>query len=301
MVTCQLNVKIWNHIGKEHLWNTDPLENHFFTEDMTTLFADNLSVALNAAGDAYEIKSARNDDALIDVVVKRIGPGFQVGQDGTTYYGTDRANPWGELRHRFWARSAVTGTIRTAEKEYNFGTEAQPGRGVFIHALQGMKPHHAAASWNFLTFQSPSYSALMMEFVTPPSYANTKVNVGAIATATGEILYAGAGNVVKHLETKMDNETLWPEPITAEYTWESKDGKFSAALKGPLGERVDRVDILYHVPSVIKSLVGGVVGTKPYIYQYLDGPKDSLVLSIKNGDKTVEEKGTIFAEATFIS
>ncbi|KAL3471664.1 survival factor 1 [Aspergillus californicus] len=302
MVTCQLNVKIFNHNGpKNHLWNSDPLQNHCFTEDMNTLFADDLSIALNEAGDAYEIKSARNESALIHLVVNRAAPGFQVGQDGTTYYGTDKSNPWGEMRHRFWARCAVTGTIRTPEKEYSFGSEAKAGRGVFIHAIQGMKPHHAAARWNFVTFQSPSYSAIMMEFTTPPSYASTTVNVGGIVSEAGEILYAGGDNVVKYLETKQDAETLWPEPSSAEYTWDSKDGQFSAALKGPLGDRQDRIDVLHHIPGVIKSLVGGVVGTKPYIYQFLDAPKDSLVLSIKNGDKTVEETGTIFAEATFIS
>ncbi|KAL3466938.1 oxidative stress survival, Svf1-like protein [Aspergillus heterothallicus] len=300
MVTCQLNVKIWNHNGKEHLWNSDPLENHCFTEDMNTLFADNVSIALNADGDAYEIKSARNDDALIELVVKRTAPGFQIGTDGTTYYGTDRANPWGEMRHRFWARAAVTGTIRTPEKEYNFGSEGSVGRGVFIHAIQGMKPHHAAARWNFVTFQMPTYSAIMMEFTTPPSYASTRVNVGGVVTDT-EILYAGGDNVVKYPETKEDPETQWPEPISAEYTWQGKDGQFSATLKGPLGDRLDRVDVLHHIPGVIKSLVGGVVGTKPYIYQFANAPQDSLVLTVKNGDKTAEEKGTFFAEATFIS
>ncbi|KAL4883333.1 survival factor 1 [Aspergillus karnatakaensis] len=302
MVTCQLNVKIWGHKEKEHLWLSDPLENHCFTEDMNTLFADGLSIALNEAGDAYEIKSARNESALIDLVVKRTAPGFQIGQDGTTYYGTDRANPWGEMRHRFWARAAVTGTIRTPEKVYDFGSEGgNVGRGVFIHAIQGMKPHHAAAKWNFVTFQTPTLSAIMMEFTTPPSYASTRVNVGGIVNDKGEILYAGGDNVVKYTEIKEDPETLWPEPTTAEYTWGSDDGKFSAVLKGPLGERQDRVDVLHHIPGVIKSLVGGVVGTKPYIYQFANEPSDSLVLSVKNGDQTIEEKGTLFAEATFIS
>ncbi|KAL4966470.1 survival factor 1 family protein [Aspergillus stella-maris] len=303
MVTCQLNVKIWNHKdnGKTHLWNSDPLENHCFTEDMNTLFADNLSIALNEAGDAYEIKSARNDEALIDLVVKRTGDGFQVGNDGTTLYGTDKANPWGEMRHRFWARSDVTGSIRTPEKEYTFGSSDSPGRGVFIHAIQGMKPHHAAARWNFVTFQTEKYSAIMMEFTTPPSYANTKVNVGGVVDQQGKILYAGGDNIIEYLETKEDKETLWPEPASAEYTWKSKDGGFSATLKGPLGERQDRIDVLHHIPGVIKSLVGGVVGTKPYIYQFVEGPKDSLVLSINNGAQTVEEKGHLLSEATFIS
>jgi Svf1-like C-terminal lipocalin-like domain/Svf1-like N-terminal lipocalin domain len=167
------------------------------------------------------------------------------------------------MRHRFWPRCAVTGIIITPEKQYDF-----KGRGVFIHALQGMKPHHAAARWNFITFQTPTYSALMMEFTTPPSYASTRVNVGGIVK-DGEIIYAGATNTAKHLEPTEDQETLWPVPTSAEFTWEGegKGGHVSAVLGGPLGDRKDRVDVLSHIPGIIKSLVGGVVGTRPYIYQ----------------------------------
>ena len=230
---------------------------------MVSFYADGLSISLNEEGDQYSIKAARNESALVNLAIKRVAPGFQVGENGTSYYGTDPAHPWGEMRHRFWPRCVVNGTIITPEKTYDF-----KGRGVFIHALQGMKPHHAAARWNFVTFQTPTYSALMMEFTTPPSYASTCVNVGGIAK-DGEIIYAGATNTFKHIETKEDQETLWPEPTSAEFRWEgkSKDGHISAVLSGPLGDRKDRIDVLSHIPGIIKSLVGGVVGTKPYIYQ----------------------------------
>ncbi|QKX53206.1 uncharacterized protein TRUGW13939_00282 [Talaromyces rugulosus] len=301
MTTCQLNVKIFNHRGAsaaDHLWLSDPLENHGFDEEMISFYADGVSVSLNEEGDAYIIKSARNESALIDLVVKRATPGFQVGENGTTYYGTDPQNPWGEMRHRFWPRCDVSGNIITPEQEYNFA-----GRGIFVHAIQGMKPHHAAAKWNFVTFQTPTYSAIMMEFTTPPSYASTTVNVGGIVK-DGEILFAGAKNTVKYPESKEDPETLWPEPVSAEWTWEgeSKEGHVSASIKGDLGERTDRVDVLAHIPGLIKSLVGGVVGTKPFVYQFSSPPRDSLVLSLKIGDAdAVQEQGTIFSEATFIS
>jgi hypothetical protein len=230
---------------------------------MLSFYADGLSISLNEEGDEYSFKAARNESGLVDLVFKRVTPGFQVGEDGTTYFGTDPEYPWGEMRHRFWPRCTVTGTIITPQKTYDF-----KGRGVFIHALQGMKPHHAAATWNFVTFQTPTYSALMMEFTTPPSYGSACVNVGGIAK-DGEIIYAGATNTVKHIESKEDPETLWPEPTLTEYTWEgkSKNGYFSAVLSGPLGDRKDRVDVLSHIPSIIKTLVGGVVGTRPYVYQ----------------------------------
>jgi len=299
--TCQLNVKIFNHRGDsaaDHLWLSDPLENYGFDEDMLSFYADGLSISLNEEGDEYTFKAARNESGLVDLVFKRVTPGFQVGENGTTYFGTDPENPWGKMRHRFWPRCSVTGAIITPEKKYDF-----KGRGIFIHAIQGMKPHHAAARWNFVTFQTPTYSAIMMEFTTPPSYASTIVNVGGIAR-DGEIICAGATNSAKHLEAKENPESLWPEPTSAEFRWEgeSKNGHVSAVLSGPLGERKDQIDVLYHVPGVIKTLVGGVSGTNPYIYQFSQPPQDSLVLSIKEGDAAaVEEQGTLFCEASFIS
>jgi hypothetical protein len=288
---------------------------------MYSFYADGLSFDLNEAGDEYTIKAARNESGLVDLVFKRSAPGFQVGENGTSYFGPDPENPFGEMRHRFWPRCTVTGNIITPEKDYDFS-----GRGWFIHALQGMKPHHLACKWNFATFQTPSYSAIIMEFTTPPSYGSTVVNVGGIAKE-GEIVCAGASNSVTHLESREDPETMWPEPTKVEYKWsgKSKKGAFEAVLSGPLGERLDRVDVLSHIPGIIKSLVGGVVGTRPYIYQesrpsflaiaMLSGlewscanrvqfgsdPRDSLVLSIKDGDApVVEEQGKFFSEMTFI-
>ena len=54
------------------------------------------------------------------------------------------------------------------------------------------------------------------------------------------------------------------------YLWKglTKDGEqVSAKIEGSLGKRLDRVDVMEKVPGFIKALVGGVVGTKPYIYQ----------------------------------
>jgi hypothetical protein len=92
MMTCQLNVKVFNHKGNsatDHLWLSDPLENHAFDEEMVSFYADGLSIFLNEEVDAYTIKAARNESALVDLVVNRVTPGFQVGENGTTYYGTD--------------------------------------------------------------------------------------------------------------------------------------------------------------------------------------------------------------------
>lgn len=187
------------------------------------------------------------------------------------------------MRHGFWPRCRAEGSIITKAGDVNF-----KGRAFFSHALQGMKPHHAgkdvialfteiefsddliAAKWNFVNFQSQSYSAIMMEYTTPPSYGSTIVNVGGIAT-DGEILCAGSqGNSVQHTKVASDHENEWPEPEAVRYVWGgvTKDKKpVSATLAGSLGRRLDRVDVMAKIPGFIKTIVGGVVGTKPYIYQ----------------------------------
>ena len=95
-------------------------------------------MTLNAEGNAYTIKSVVNEGTIINVTVSQAAPGFHVGKDGNTYFGTDLTNPWGTMRHRFWPRCHVEGTFITKESTVDF-----KGRGLFVHALQGMKPHHA--------------------------------------------------------------------------------------------------------------------------------------------------------------
>ena len=232
---------------------------------MLSFYADSVDLSLNETASEYKIRSAVNPENTVDISVTRLAPGFQVGTDGTSYFGTDEKNPWGSMIHRFWARNVVSGTMKTKDKEYNM-----KGRGLFIMALQGMKPHHAAAKWNFIDFQTPTYSAVMMEFTTPASYGRTVVNVGGIVK-DNEIVFAGATNSIKHLAVSQDSENDWPEPKAVLCEWTGRttgDGKaVNAELMGELGPRLDRVDVLAHIPGFIKTVVGGVVGTKPYIYQ----------------------------------
>jgi hypothetical protein len=209
-----------------------------------------------------------NDErAIVNLTVRRTAPGFQAGKTGKTLFGTDLSNPWGSMRHVFWPRCVAEGTVTTKEGPIDF-----KGKAFFVHALQGMKPHHAAARWNFCNFQGPTYSAILMQFTTPPSYGSTVVNVGGIAK-DGEIIMAGCKNDVVHLETKKDSENDWPEPTTIKFSWAgaTKDGKpVEAVVEGGLEERLDRIDVMAEVPGFVKNIVAAAAGTKPYIYQVRD-------------------------------
>ncbi|CAD6571282.1 MAG: Putative cell survival pathways protein [Alectoria sarmentosa] len=296
--TCQYNTKIFYPDGKTpNLWSSDALKNFEFDTEKLSCWADGCAVTLSEDGTSYTVKSDTNEASIVNLTIKRTAPGFHVGKDGKSYFGTDPKQPWGSMRHGFWPRCQAEGVIITKAGEVNF-----KGRAFFSHALQGMKPHHAAAKWNFVNFQSPSYSAVMMEYTTPPSYGSTIVNVGGIAT-DGEIICAGSGgNFVEHTRVTSDPDNEWPEPEAVKYVWGgvTKDKKtVSATLAGELGQRLDKVDVMAKIPGFIKTIVGGVVGTKPYIYQY--APQQKLSITVKlDGVETIEE-GELFTEATFIS
>ncbi|KAI2620090.1 oxidative stress survival, Svf1-like protein [Hypoxylon sp. NC1633] len=295
--TCQFNSKtFYPNNSKPFLWSSTPLSNIEFSEDKTSFYATDCAVELSEDGTAYTIKSMNDPQAIVNLKVTRTAPGFVVGKDGKTLFGTDLSHPWGTMRHAFWPRCTAEGSIMTKDGPIDF-----KGRAMYVQALQGMKPHHAAAKWNFVDFQGPTYTAVLMEYTTPPSYGATVVSLGGISK-DGETITAGAICSAKHLKTKQDTENDWPEPTEAKYTWSSatKDGKaIEAVIEGSLGDRIDRIDVMAEVPGFVKKIVAGAAGTKPYIYQYY--PNETLELKLKIGDQEITERGKMFCEATFIS
>lgn len=135
-----------------------------------------------------------------------------------------------------------------------------------------------------------------MEYTTPPSYGSSVVNVGAIAK-DGEIICAGSEHSATHLEIKDDPENEWPEPAAVNFQWSgtTKDGKLvTAELAGGLGERLDKVDIMAEVPGFVKAIIGGVVGTKPYIYQVRHFSFEQTVRIVANSyGSTVRSRGLV--------
>ena len=258
--TCKVFSKTDN--ADEHLWCSNALSNVEFSEDNMNIYADDCAMEFDGE-DSYTIKSLNDKRAIVNLKIKRVAPGWQAGKTGKTLYGTDLKDPWGTMRHAFWPRCVAEGTITTKDGPIDY-----KGKALFIHALQGMKPHHAAARWNFINYQGPTHSAIMMQYTTPPSYGSTVVSVGCIAKE-GEVLMAGTDSTVSHTTTKEDPESEWPEPSTVKWHWtgKGKDGVVEATYEGPLAPRTDRVDVMAEVPGFVKTIVASAAGTKPYIYQ----------------------------------
>jgi hypothetical protein len=175
------------------------------------------------------------------------------------------------------------------------------GTGMFVHAIQGMRPNLVASAWNFAHFQSDQLggvSAIQMEFTTTDAYGKrgggsggAVVNVGSLvignklATVTTETKWPGeepTGSVVSrttHLRAEHDPETSYNKPTEIVYEWKGTsllsnapgavEGKLLVDLgtNGSPNGLIEKVDVLAEIPYVLKMAVNYVAGTKPYIYQ----------------------------------
>lgn len=140
--TCQFNCKVF-YPGNDPapLWTSDTLEEWGLDDSKTCFHAKNCKFELSEDGTSFSIKSSTSTQAIVDIKFTRACPGFVVGKNGISYYGTDPANPWGKMRHAFWPRCRVEGSILTQSGEL-----PMKGLGVMSHALQDIKPNFAGAS-----------------------------------------------------------------------------------------------------------------------------------------------------------
>lgn len=287
-VTAQFTFRLYNNkTGAEDpncTWTSTALEN--FRTEGSNFYADGVSIE-HDGNEQFVLKSTVNPESEVNLTMKRLTPGVIFGKDGLTYYGDDVAAPWGSMRHVFWPRCSVTGTIKLKDATVDIN-----GYTMFVMAMQGMKPHHAAKSWNFLNFQSDDYSAVQMEFTTPVSYALTKVNV-AILTSKDLIIATSIDNEIVH-ENPEEDDVGWkvPRAITFNFT-DGTSSEVIAKVSGETKALVERVDVMAEIPQLIKNIVSGIAGAKPYIYQFCN----TLTLEYE-GKKT---DGVAFNEVTFIS
>ncbi|SCU81997.1 LANO_0B04808g1_1 [Lachancea nothofagi CBS 11611] len=306
----QLTFRIYNVQTPElNVWTSTKLEN--FQIDGPNFYADGLSIEMDAAGSQVQFKSSVSPDTTIDLTFDRVVPGVKVGENSTTYYGDNVEQPWGTMRHIFWPRNLCHGSLKF---DVSIGTEAASYRTVsfskdvpvysmFVMAIQGMKPHHAAKSWNFLNFQSDTHSAVLMEFTTPRSYGNTEISVG-ILCSKDDVIAVTINNKVTHLDPIIDS-VGWSIPQSLVISFKGVSSKvaddevatatpITASVEGPLTQLVERVDVMKEIPSFVKNIVSGVAGTKPYIYQYANDFK------LKVGEEA-PVNGLGWCEITFIS
>jgi len=285
------------------VWGSHRLDQAEVTGDGYDFKAENFRISLNKERTAYKFNGLCGEDIQVDLEFKRVADGFKIGKDGFSKYGTDPNNPWGTMRHIFWPRCDVTGIIVVKSKSLLLDV-SENGRGLFVMALQGMKPHHLAARWNFLDFQGPTVSVTAMEFTTPPSYGCQKSSIGAVVK-DGKLLMTAVNVDIRHTATQQDDkeDANWPMPTSIQFVLEGPqpNGDLAKPVKvevsGDLPILADRVDVMSELPSFVKRVASGLSGARPIIYQFYN----ELTAKITVNGETHEEKGRAFNEATFIS
>lgn len=289
---------------EECVWTSTNLED--IEAKGTEFNAHNIFISLNEDATEYTIHSEVSEDSIVDIKVKRVADGFKIGETGTSLYGEDDKNPWGSMRHVFWPRASMSGTIKVKGVDVELHDELS----MYVMALQGMKPHHAAARWNFVNFQGPTSSLVAMEFTTPPSYGSCVVSIGAVSQ-NGKLLYTSANAKVHHIDAKED-EVGWPAPKKIQFDVNGPsidatdveavagENSYEGTLDGTLdGNLIIRVDVMSELPGFVKKVANNLTGVKPYIYQYSDKKMKLKVVDPKG--KEFEEEGHGYCEVTFIS
>jgi len=238
-------------------------------------------------------------------------------------------NPEGYVFHKFWPRTKCSANIVVKGKAI-----IAKGDGMFVHAIQGMRPNLVASRWNFAFFESKENggaSAIMMELTTTPDFGKrgngsggVKINVGSLVVGgkllavTAETIWPGETvdetaeiqSRAVHVDTKKDKDTGYNAPTRLAYHWSGPSlsaeapGTVKASIDLTVGDPqsytglVEKVDVLAEIPKVIKAVIAYAAGTKPYIYTWCN--PTTLSVTLPGGEKS-DINGIVFNEATFIS
>jgi hypothetical protein len=307
----QFTCKVFNAAKGISIWRSVNVSN-FVTPpndklDKRSSKADEYSIthhpATSATPERFSIRANLSKDLQVTMdVTKPDGvPGFKIGKSpkgGFSYYGIDENDPEGYMVHRFWPRTLGEGHVVHKGHALAF-----KGPGMFVHAIQGMRPDRVASHWNFANFQSDAHggvSAIQMEFTTQPTHGKegpgsggVKVNVGALVlggklvAVTAETKWPNETQAedaliisrATHLKPARDSDTGYMQPSEIEFRWGapvlggegSVDATLHVEVGGPSAPKglIEKVDVLAEIPYVIKVTVNYVAGTKPYVYQVL--------------------------------
>lgn len=309
--TIQFTCKLYNPKTQERVWKSLNVSN-FVTPppglDKRSSKSDQFSIVhKDHPGDefaeSYAIRVNLADDLQISLDVKRpaSAPGWKIGKGpkgGFSYFGHDLQKPEGYMIHRFWPLTSCTGVVIRSGH-----AESVKGTGMFVHAIQGMRPNLVAARWNFAHFVSEAHggtSAIQMEFTTIDAYGSHGAGSGFVAVNVGSLVVGGKLVAVTaetkypdeplpetaevmsraiHSKTAPDPDTGYNAPTELTFRWAAPSilhdtpGNLDATIVVDLGQPnaynglVEKVDVLAEIPAVIKTLIAYAAGTKPYIYQ----------------------------------
>ncbi|GAA5961796.1 hypothetical protein JCM8115_001423 [Rhodotorula mucilaginosa] len=342
----QVTFRLCNPKTNTNVWKSVSVTNFKVQSDKRSCKSDQITVTMDPTnGNKYTIQAKYDEGVQISIEYERVADGFKIGDSprgGFTYFGQLSSKPApsgdapdyaaggdGYAIHRIWPRCNVSGIVRVG----NDVQDLEGARGVFIHAIQGLRPNLLAANWNFANFQSvgkegeEAVSLIMMEFTSTPQYGSKTVNIGSVvvgdklvAVTAGGSGVVGGSNVT-HVDPIKDAETDYDAPSALKFSWEAtrlEDGKPAAGGNAKVHALVhmdlveeketyktkglvEKVDVLGQIPYLIRKFVNYAAGTKPYIYTWLNPVKASITLGDGSETKTIDVDGYVFSEFSAIS
>lgn len=280
----QMTFKYFNPATGKKIWKSLNVTKFAAQTDKRSSKAAEFSVVYSttdAGEDKYSITANLDADLQLSWSFTRPASvqGWKLGsgpKGGFSYFGSNLGSPEGYVIHRFWPVAESEGHIISQG-----GAIDAKGKGMFVHAIQGMRPNLVAAKWNFANFQAKDQklgrvSGVMMEFTTTPDYGSVEgaeghrqsltVNIGSIVvegklvavTAATRTANAGEGEAsrksnsyVKHLDQTLDQDTGYQAPQAIEYHWQGPLLDASTG-KGDVEEKVEasiKVDLGKPYPS----------------------------------------------------
>lgn len=318
----QLNLKIFTPIPNDprnkelDIWESIKLDNVKFDNDYLSVKGSKFEYEIRSYTTMKQsqfnmglISISMNSSKLQMQLKVQLGEGFRITPNGCSFYLDKRTYPneidypnLGKklkryMRHQFVPIGKCEGSInysiadkKNTSNKLNTGTNSlllQEVPILYIDAVQGLLPNKAAKRWNFLYFQSKSYSVQIMEYLTTERYDNVKVTIWSITKDDKTISKNSEinnDNIVQFINTKIDPENEFSIPTTVKF-------KFSETDEINIDELnlVNRYDILGEFPHIVKKLAEDIVNIKPYLYQYCQETEF-------NG-----EKGISIYETSFVS
>ncbi|WWC70096.1 uncharacterized protein I206_104043 [Kwoniella pini CBS 10737] len=278
--TTQMTFKVYNPNTKKSTWRSINASGAKF--DKQNLKTDQFEIKHTGSPkteESYHITAKLDKNVTLDLTFTRPAnaPGFKFGQGaqgGISTFGKDRTDSKrdGFVVHRFHPLAQSSGTIKIDEKALD-----ARGEGMFVHAIQGMKPDSLASRWNFAFFTTApgaedpklgAVRAVQMEFETTDNYGpkgaksgRTKVNIGAIystkasensvLTVTGQThspasspdaypaSVTGSISSATHIQAVKDKETDYAVPSSIEYKWSGdKEGSEKTTVSAKITQDV---------------------------------------------------------------
>lgn len=259
--------------------------------------------------------------------------GWKLGKGprgGYSYFGSDLQAPAGYVMHRFWPYTKTQGLIVLDGNAID-----AEGQGIFVQAVQGMRPNLVAKSWNFCTFQSTELggtAATLMEFTTTNDYGTASGAEGASGERQPQVVTFGSvtcnGKLVAvvaatrsaaqlddtpsaHSETRivhghrtLDESTGYEVPQEIKYTWDGPG--LTAADGGVRAEPGTRVNASLQLslgePSATKGLVDkvDVLAEIPYVVRkmvnYVAGTKPYIYQTLNPAKLTLSVPTSLLKE-----